>query len=67
MDDADGVPLVIYHSHTASSARPSPRDTDLASLSDAQYLIVSARSLPVEVGVFQIVEGTVTDVPLRTT
>ncbi len=31
MDDADEVPVVIYHSHTATEAYPSRTDTSLAS------------------------------------
>ncbi len=44
MDDADEVPLVIYHSHTATEAHPSRTDISLASEPDAHYLLVSTRA-----------------------
>ncbi|MDP4015088.1 MAG: M67 family metallopeptidase [Candidatus Nanopelagicales bacterium] len=34
-------PIVIYHSHTASPAYPSPTDVSLAFEPDAHYVIVS--------------------------
>ena len=35
MDDADEVPFVIYHSHTATEAHPSRTDISLASEPEA--------------------------------
>lgn len=35
MDDADEVPVVIYHSHTATEAYPSRTDISLAAEPDA--------------------------------
>lgn len=67
MDDADEVPLVIYHSHTATEARPSRTDTSLAAEPDAHYLLVSTRSAADEVRSFRIVAGVVTEEPLEIT
>ncbi len=61
MDDADEVPFVIYHSHTATEAHPSRTDISLASESDAHYLLVSTRSEQDEVRSFRIVDGLVTE------
>ena len=41
MDDRDEVPVVIYHSHTATAAAPSRTDVGLASEPDAHYLLYS--------------------------
>ena len=58
MDDADEVPLVIYHSHTATEARPSRTDLALASEPGAHYLLVSTRAADdVEVRSWRIVAG----------
>ncbi len=65
MDDADEVPLVIYHSHTATEAHPSRTDVSLASEPDAHYLLVSTRSEQDEVRAFRIVDGVVTEEPVR--
>ncbi|MDP9433750.1 MAG: M67 family metallopeptidase [Actinomycetota bacterium] len=65
MDDADEVPLVIYHSHTATEAHPSRTDISLASEPDAHYLLVSTRAEEDEVRSFRIVDGTVTEEPVR--
>lgn len=68
MDDADEVPLVIYHSHTATEAHPSRTDISLASEPDAHYLLVSTRDPDTEeVRSFRIVEGVVTEEPVRVT
>ena len=66
MDDADEVPFVLYHSHTATEAHPSRTDISLASEPDAHYLLVSTRDPEeTEVRSFRIVEGTVTEEPVR--
>ena len=39
MDDADEVPVVIYHSHTATEAYPSRTDISYASEPDAHYVL----------------------------
>ncbi len=67
MDDADEVPLVIYHSHTATEAHPSRTDISLAGEPDAHYLLVSTRSQTDEVGAFRIVDGAVTEEPVQIT
>jgi proteasome lid subunit RPN8/RPN11 len=68
MDDADEVPLVIYHSHTATEAYPSRTDISLAAEPDAHYLLVSTRDPDTEqVRSFRIVEGVVTEEPVRVT
>lgn len=65
MDDADEVPLVIYHSHTATEAYPSRTDIALAAEPDAHYLLVSTRSADeVELRSFRIVDGQVTEEPV---
>ena len=43
MDDADEVPVVIYHSHTATEAYPSRTDISYAGEPQAHYLLVSTR------------------------
>jgi len=66
MDDRDEVPVVIYHSHTATEAYPSRTDVSLASEPDAHYVLVSTRDGahepgPVEFRSFRIVDGEVTE------
>ncbi len=66
MDDADEVPFVLYHSHTATEAHPSRTDISLASEPDAHYLLVSTRDPDeVELRSFRIVDGVVTEEPFR--
>ena len=43
MDEADEVPVVIYHSHTATEAYPSRTDISYASEPDAHYVLISTR------------------------
>ncbi len=60
MDDRDEEPIVIYHSHTATEARPSRTDISLASEPGAHYLLVSTRSeADTEFRSFRITDGTV--------
>jgi proteasome lid subunit RPN8/RPN11 len=66
MDDRDEVPVVIYHSHTATAAYPSRTDVGLASEPDAHYVLVSTAQSgdgdgPVEFRSFRIVDGEVTE------
>jgi [CysO sulfur-carrier protein]-S-L-cysteine hydrolase len=65
MDDADEVPVVIYHSHTATEAYPSRTDVSLAAEPDAHYVLVSTRD-PArdEVRSYRIVDGVVTEEPV---
>ncbi len=59
--------LVIYHSHTASEAYPSPTDVRLAFWPDAYYVLVSLQDpeKPV-VRAFRIVDGAVSEEKLTT-
>src|ERR1700750_1995865 len=43
MDDRDEVPVVVYHSHTATEAYPSRTDVSYASEPEAHYVLVSTR------------------------
>jgi [CysO sulfur-carrier protein]-S-L-cysteine hydrolase len=62
MDDRDEVPVVIYHSHTATEARPSRTDISYASEPDAHYVLVSTRDESKdEFRSFRIVDGLVTE------
>jgi proteasome lid subunit RPN8/RPN11 len=66
MDDRDEVPVVIYHSHTATEAYPSRTDVSLAAEPDAHYVLLSTREHggdagPVELRSFRIVDGAVTE------
>ncbi len=66
LDDLDQVPVVIYHSHTATSAYPSRTDVSLASEPDAHYVLVSTAQCgtsegPTEFRSFRIVDGVVTE------
>jgi proteasome lid subunit RPN8/RPN11 len=60
MDDRDEEPIVIYHSHTATEARPSRTDINLASEPGAHYVLVSTRDEnATEFRSFRIVDGQV--------
>jgi [CysO sulfur-carrier protein]-S-L-cysteine hydrolase len=66
MDDADEVPVVIYHSHTATEAYPSRTDVGLAAEPDAHYVLVSTRDPGQdEVRSYRIVDGVVTEEPVN--
>ena len=66
MDDRDEVPVVIYHSHTATEAYPSRTDITFASEPDAHYVLVSTREEDtVEFRSFRIVDGVVTEEPVE--
>jgi [CysO sulfur-carrier protein]-S-L-cysteine hydrolase len=66
MDDRDEVPVVIYHSHTATPAYPSRTDVSLATEPDAHYLLVSTREPDSpEVRSFRIRAGQVTEEEVR--
>ena len=68
MDDADEVPFVIYHSHTATEAYPSRTDISLASEPDAHYVLVSTRSADeIELRSYRILDGQVNEEPIRVT
>ncbi|MGW4100258.1 Mov34/MPN/PAD-1 family protein [Mycobacterium sp. NPDC004974] len=65
MDEADEVPVVIYHSHTATEAYPSRTDISLAQEPDAHYVLVSTRDPHEhELRSYRIVDGAVTAEPV---
>ncbi|MUM22216.1 M67 family metallopeptidase [Mycobacterium sp. CBMA271] len=62
MDEADEVPVVIYHSHTATEAYPSRTDINLAAEPDAHYVLVSTRDPEQhELRSYRIVDGVVAE------
>ena len=62
MDARGEVPVVIYHSHTATEAYPSRTDIGLAQEPDAHYVLVSTREPEThEFRSFRIVDGAVTE------
>ncbi len=66
LDDRDEVPVVVYHSHTATQAYPSRTDIGLASEPDAHYVLVSTADCgqsegPAEFRSYRIVDGVVTE------
>jgi proteasome lid subunit RPN8/RPN11 len=65
MDDAGEVPVVIYHSHTATEAYPSRTDISYASEPDAHYVLVSTRDPQQhELRSYRILDGVVTEEPV---
>jgi proteasome lid subunit RPN8/RPN11 len=61
----DEVPVVIYHSHTATEAYPSRTDISLAAEPDAHYVLVSTRDPEdYELHSYRIVDGVVTEEPI---
>jgi proteasome lid subunit RPN8/RPN11 len=65
MEDRDEVPVIVYHSHTATEAYPSRTDISYASEPDAHYVLVSTREPDtVEFRSFRIVDGEVTEEPV---
>jgi proteasome lid subunit RPN8/RPN11 len=64
--DANGeVPVVIYHSHTATEAYPSRTDVAYAGQPDAHYVLVSTRHPHThELRSYRIVDGVVTEEPV---
>lgn len=66
MDHADEVPVVIYHSHTATEAYPSRTDISLAQEPDAHYVLVSTRDPNEhELRSYRILDGVVTEEPVQ--
>lgn len=65
MDANDEVPVVIYHSHTATEAYPSRTDVSFASEPEAHYVLVSTRDPEQhELRSYRIVDGAVTEEPV---
>jgi [CysO sulfur-carrier protein]-S-L-cysteine hydrolase len=69
MDSRGEVPVVIYHSHTATEAYPSRTDITFGSNSpDSHWVLVSTRDPEtVEFRSFRIVDGAVTEEPVEVT
>ncbi|ORV65669.1 peptidase [Mycobacterium gastri] len=66
MESANEVPVVIYHSHTATEAYPSRTDISLAAEPEAHYVLVSTRDAEgVELRSYRIVGGAVTEEPVH--
>ncbi len=66
MEDAGEVPVVIYHSHTATEAYPSRTDVSLAAEPDAHYVLVGTRDPDHhELRSYRIVDGVVTEEPVE--
>ncbi len=70
MDARNEVPVVVYHSHTATPAYPSRTDIGLAMEPDAHYVLVSTRehgNAPgdVEIRSYRIVDGQVDEEEVR--
>jgi proteasome lid subunit RPN8/RPN11 len=65
MDAKDEVPVVIYHSHTATEAYPSRTDVSYASEPDAHYVLVSTRDETDEFRSYRIVDGEITEEPVE--
>jgi proteasome lid subunit RPN8/RPN11 len=62
MDSRDEVPVVIYHSHTATEAYPSRTDIGLAQEPGAHYVLVSTREPQShELRSYRIVDGVVSE------
>ncbi|WP_040407273.1 Mov34/MPN/PAD-1 family protein [Amycolatopsis nigrescens] len=66
MDAKDEVPVVIYHSHTATEAYPSRTDVSYASEPEAHYVLVSTRDPERhEFRSYRIVDGVITEEPVE--
>ena len=62
----DEVPVVIYHSHTATEAYPSRTDASIAAEPEAHYVLVSTRDPEVhEFRSYRIVDGEITEEPVE--
>ncbi|GAA1023970.1 MULTISPECIES: Mov34/MPN/PAD-1 family protein [Amycolatopsis] len=66
MDANDEVPVVIYHSHTATEAYPSRTDANIAAEPDAHYVLVSTREPDShEFRSYRIVDAEITEEPVE--
>jgi proteasome lid subunit RPN8/RPN11 len=62
MDAKDEVPVVIYHSHTATDAYPSRTDVSYASEPEAHYVLVSTKEPDQhQFRSYRIVDGVITE------
>lgn len=65
MEEADEVPVVIYHSHTATEPYPSRTDISLAQEPDAHYVLIGTRDPDThELRSYRIIDGVVTEEPV---
>ena len=66
MDAKDEVPVVIYHSHTATDAYPSRTDVSYASEPEAHYVLVSTKDPDQhQFRSYHIVDGAITEEPVE--
>ncbi|HEY3710289.1 MAG TPA: M67 family metallopeptidase [Amycolatopsis sp.] len=66
MDANDEVPVVIYHSHTATEAYPSRTDANIAAEPEAHYVLVSTRDPEShEFRSYRIVDAEITEEPVE--
>ena len=66
LEESGEVPVVIYHSHTATEAYPSRTDVGLAAEPDAHYVLVSTRNPGQdEVRSYRILDGVVAEEPVH--
>ena len=66
MDAEDEVPVVIYHSHTATDAYPSRTDVSYASEPDAHYVLVSTKEPDQhQFRSYRIVDGVINEEPVE--
>jgi len=66
MDAKDEVPVVIYHSHTATEAYPSRTDVSYASEPEAHYVLVSTKDPDQhQFRSYRIVDAVITEEPVE--
>lgn len=66
MDEVDEVPVVIYHSHTATEAYPSRTDISHACEPDVHYVLISTRDPDKhELRSYRILDGVVHEEPVK--
>jgi proteasome lid subunit RPN8/RPN11 len=66
MDAKDEVPVVVYHSHTATDAYPSRTDVSYASEPEAHYVLVSTQDPDThQFRSYRIVDGVITEEPVK--
>ena len=66
--DAEGVEVIgVFHSHTHSEAYPSPTDVNQAPDPAWHYVLISLRDPETDVRSFRVLEGEVSEEPVRVT
>jgi len=66
MERNDEVPVVVYHSHTATEPYPSRTDISFAQEPDAHYVLIgTADPEEHELRSYRIVDGVVTEEPVQ--